>query len=55
MQFAGKMLQKDEKNHFCRHNYPSWVIENIFRIMVTIWRIFYTPINASVENIKKIT
>ena len=43
------------KNSFYRHNYPSWVIENIFRIMLTMWRIFYTPINASAENIKKTT
>ena len=47
------MLQEDQSVCNYRHSHPRHVIENTFDILLTRWRNFHTPINASVEIVEK--
>ena len=51
--YPGQQLQEDGAIYNYRHSLARQVIENAFGILVTTWRLFITPINASVKNIEK--
>ena len=46
--YPGKMLQEDQAVYNYRHTGPRHVIESTFGILMARWRIFNTPINATV-------
>ena len=49
----GRILQEDQSVYSYRQSRPRRVFENTFGILVARWRIFNTPINASVEIVEK--
>ena len=51
--YPGKKLQENQAVYNYRHSRARRVIENTFGILVSRWRIFNTPINATVENTEK--
>ena len=48
--YPGQLVE-DQKVYNYRHSRARRVIETAFGILCTRFRIFYVPINASVENI----
>ena len=51
--YPGKGLTEEQRIYNYRHSRCRRVIENAFGILVACWRIFLTPIHATVENGEK--
>ena len=51
--FPGKNMTEEERVYNYRQSRGRRTIENTFGILVTRWRIFLTPIRASVRNVEK--